>query len=415
MKPFIPVLVGLYFAIQSCTAPPLAAWDGPSLPGQSRRGQVSEVSAKSASGAAPADTVTPSERPWNEKPSRFKDWMTSVTGKRAQPERAKAEFAEAEAKFVKASELAGEERTKLFAEAGDIYSNSAKHWTGSVLAEDALFMAGESYFFADVYPKAVRSYAGLIKQRPNTRFLDRVDERRFAIANHWLKLIEAHGDSVVIPNLRDDQRPTNDTFGQAVALLDRIRFDNPAGKLADDATMAGAVAHFERGNFADADVLFSDLRENFASSEHQFKAHFLGLKCKQEVYEGIEYDGNALQEAEKIVREIQRLFPQEAQEQQEFLVNALKDVRLKKAARDFALAQYYDNHAEYRAARLYFDQVRREFPDTNLALESEGRLAEIKGKPDRPDQSLQWLANMFPEEKRAKPLLQSNNLDKVKR
>lgn len=354
-------------------------------------------------------------RDWEEKPSRMKEIFTTITGRRAQPEKAKSEFSAAEVKFNQAAELASEERAKLFDEAGELYTSAAKHWPGSILAEDAWYMAGESFFFADMYPKSVRSYSALIKQRPNTRYLDQVDDRRFAIAKHWLQLAELQGDSVVVPNLRDHQRPMTDTFGQAVALLDRIRFDNPAGKLADDATIAAAIAHFEKGHYADADVLFTDLRENFSSSEHQFKAHFLGLKCKQEIYEGVEYDGSALEEGEKIIREIQRLFPAEANEQQEYLTNALKDIRLKKAARDFALAQYYDNHGQNRAARLYYDQVKRDYSDTNLALESEGRIAEIQGKPDVPEQSLEWLANMFPEEKPAKPLFSNENLEKVSR
>jgi outer membrane protein assembly factor BamD (BamD/ComL family) len=406
-----PWPTGLFMGVCSLVVisagPNVWGWDGFSGIGSARGADQSSQ--------PPVEGALSAGRDWEEKPSRMKDLITSITGRKAQPEKAKAEFAEAEAKFVKASELTDQERTKLFADAGELYTLSAKHWPGSVLAEDAWYMAGESFFFADMYPKAVRSYAGLIKQRPNSRYLDQTDERRFAIAKHWLQLAEAQGDSVVVPNLSDNQRPMTDTFGQAVALLDRIRFDNPAGKLADDATMAAAIAHFEKGHFAEADVLFTDLRENFASSEHQFKAHFLGLKCKQEIYEGVEYDGSALEEGERIIREIQRLFPEQAQEQYEYLANAMKDIRLKKAERDYALAQYYDNHDEARAARLYYDQVKREFSDTNLALESEGRIAELQGKPDAPDQSLEWLADMFPEEKPAKPLFGSDNLDKAKR
>lgn len=359
--------------------------------------------------------ATANAKPWSERPGKGRDFLMNLTGRQAQPDRARSEFAQAEAKFTTATGMQGAARQTAFEEAGDLYSDAAKHWAGSVLAEDALWMAGESYFFADRYPKAVRSYAGLIKQRPSTRYLDRVDQRRFAIAKYWLSQITATGDSVIVPNISDKERPTTDTFGQAVALLDRIRFDNPAGKLADDATMAAAVAHFERGNHADADVLFTDLRENFGNSEHQFQAYFLGLKSKREIYQGVEYDGSALDEAEKIVKDMVRLFPERASEHREYLEDALKDIRLKQAARDYALAQYYDNHEAFGAARLYYDQVRREFSDTNLALESDGRLAEIKSEPDQPEQSLKWLAELFPEEAPAKPLLQSDNLEKVRK
>ena len=45
-------------------------------------------------------------------------------------------------------------------------------------------------------------------------------------------------------NLTDKQRPWSDTFGHAVRIYDRMRLDDPTGKLADDATIAAANALF---------------------------------------------------------------------------------------------------------------------------------------------------------------------------
>ena len=69
------------------------------------------------------------------------------------------------------------------------------------------------------------------------------------------------------------------------------------------------------------------------------------------------------------------------------------------------MAQYDDRRKEYGAAKVYYEAVRDRFKDTNLALESESRLAAISDYPSEPEQPVKWLAELFPEEQPAKPLL----------
>jgi len=74
-------------------------------------------------------------------------------------------------------------------------------------------------------------------------------------------------------------------------VFDKIRIDDPTGKLSDDATLAAANAYFAQGDFEKADQFYTDLRKTFPSSEHQFTAHFLGLKAKLLCYSGPDYSG----------------------------------------------------------------------------------------------------------------------------
>ena len=126
----------------------------------------------------------------------------------------------------------------------------------------------------------------LVKKYPNSRYMDTVDKRRFAMGRYWIEHQEVNPDWPVTPNLLGKDRPLFDKFGHGVRVLDKIRFDDPTGKLADDATMAAAVAQFKAGNYARADELFTDLRRSFPNSEHQFQAHVLSLKCKMKIYQG---------------------------------------------------------------------------------------------------------------------------------
>ncbi len=332
--------------------------------------------------------------------------LHTVNGRPPDREIALASFTQAEKTFDAASTGEQETRDTQFKAAVAMYETAAKNAPNTTIEEDALMMAAESLFFADEYTKATLAYDQLIKKYPRTRHLDQIDQRRFAISQYWLALNKKQTDVTRwLPNLTDKQRPATDSFGSATRTLDKIRFDNPTGKLADDATMAAAIAKFEKGNYADADILFADIRENFPASEHQFQAHLLGLKCKRETYRGPDYAGTVLDEAATLIKQMYQRFPEKAAEHDEHLKTAYKNIRLKQASRDFAIAQYYDQRKEYAAARMYYHNVREKFSDTNLALESEDRLSSIADLPDVPAQRLQWLTKVFPEDKGvAKPI-----------
>jgi outer membrane protein assembly factor BamD (BamD/ComL family) len=277
----------------------------------------------------------------------------------------------------------------------------------SQLAMDALFMTGESYFFADDYPQANLFYEKLVKAFPNNRYLDAVDKRRFAIARFWLDLNHEHAEPFYYVNWINKTRPWRDVRGHGLRVFDKIRIDDPTGKLADDATLAAGNEHFASGRFYKADEYYTDLRKAYPTSEHQFLAHFLGIKAKLNSYLGPEYGGTALDETEKLIKQTRRQFPQEAAREREYLDKAAAEVRYLKAQQLTQQARYYDRRAEYRAAEHYYTRVVREFNDTPLAQRAEERIGQIAGLPPKPPQQLPWLVALFPESDKAKPLLKA--------
>lgn len=348
-------------------------------------------------------------------PSRMYDAAKRSVGLGPNQQVAKSAFEEAEKTFIEATALEGSQRDKRFLDAAKLYKKAADRWPDSAMEEDSLFMLGESYFFADRYPKSSNAYEQLVKKYQNTRHMDTVDKRRFAIGRYWIEHEEANPDWPVTPNLVSRDRPVFDKFGHGVRVLDKIRFDDPTGKLADDATMAAGVAQFKAGNYARADELFADLRRSFPNSEHQFQAHMLGLKCKLQIYQGPDYSLKPMDDAEEIVKQIQRQFPQEAEQEREFLVTTWKEVRMNKALHDWTMAKYYDRRDEYGAAREYYARVRDQYSDTSLSTDAKERLAQIGGEPDKPSPPAPWLTEMFPTPDREKPLVARGPLDNLKR
>jgi outer membrane protein assembly factor BamD (BamD/ComL family) len=384
---------------------------------------TADVPGEGAVGASASNTQAPIVRGQDDgdgllgnlDPRRVYDSVKRAAGYGPNQQVARKAFEEAEKIFVEATSLKGSERAGRFLEAAKKYDAAADRWPDSTLHEDALFMRSESYFFADRYPKAATGYEELIKHYPNTRHMDVVDRRRFDLARFWIQHQEANPDWAITPNVVSKERPLFDKFGHGVRVLDKIRFDDPTGKLADDATMAAAVAQFKAGKYVRADELFEDLRRSFPNSEHQFQAHLLGVKCKLKTYQGPQYSRKPMDDAENLLKQIRRQFPQEASSHQEFLTNAWKEVRMNKALHDWSMAKYYDRRQEYAAARHYYRHVRDVYSDTSLATDAAERLTQIAEEPGKPDDPLPWLSRLFPTPDREKPLVARNPLESLKR
>ena len=336
-------------------------------------------------------------------PEKFK----AAIGKGPDRNIAKQLYREGDALYREAAALEGSARTAKFAEAGAKFAEAAERWPDSALNQDSLYMAGESYFFADYYVESNRAYEQLVKSYPNNRYLDVVDQRRFAIAKFWLDAERTSPEPLYYVNLTSPLRPWKDRRGHGLRVFDKIRVDDPTGRLADDATLAAANEHFAAGNFMKADEYYTDLIKAYPTSEHQFTAHFLGLKAKLNSYLGPNYTANSLDEAEKLLKQMRRQFPRDSEREKEYLDRAMAEIRYKKAEKLMTFARFYDSRSEYRAATHYYNRVMNEFNDTPFARTSEERVASISGLPPVPAQKAQWLVNLFPETDDAKPLLEA--------
>jgi outer membrane protein assembly factor BamD (BamD/ComL family) len=291
-------------------------------------------------------------------------------------------------------------RSKKFAEAATKFATVADRWPDSPLEEDALFLQGESEFFSDQYPKADDTFGGLLKKYTNTRHLDTVVYREFAIGRYWEQLHDAKPLWLLTPNMTDSTRPMFDTFGYAIKAYERIRMHDPTGPLADHSLMAMGNAYFRCGEFENAAGYYDTLRKEYPNSKHQMAAHLLDLQCKMRVYQGPWYDGTALKDAKKIADQTLAQFGDQLGAERERVARSRAQIIEEQANRDFTIAQYYDQHADYRAARIYYRSVIDGFPGTEKAKESEARIGQIRGLPDVPPSHFAWLTDMWGGEKK---------------
>ncbi|MGD9634326.1 MAG: outer membrane protein assembly factor BamD [Pirellulales bacterium] len=287
---------------------------------------------------------------------------------------------------------------KSYGAAAEAYAKAADRAVDMRIKEDALFMLGESYYFDDRCIKARDAYNELADKFPSTRYLDKLVEREWAIARYLEAYATAHYDVPMSPNAWDKTRPWFDTMGHAVKTYENIRMNDPTGPRADDAIMATAGIYFRTNRFDDADYHYDLLRKEYPRSEFQFEAHLLGLQSKLRKYQGSDYDGTPLEEAQVLVKQLRTNFgSQLSAEERERLQMVSGQLHQELASRDMQMAQFYDGTKNYGAAKTYYAEVINKYPDSEFAKSAKERMLAMGGLPEFPEKRLAWFVDLFPE------------------
>ena len=243
----------------------------------------------------------------------------------------------------------GEElyRKKEYKEAAAKFKSAAARWPDSTLEEDAMFYQAESYFFNDQYAKAQDALDNLMKEHENSRYLDKVVLRMFSIGQYWEKYHEVQPHWPITPNLTDSSKPLFDTWGNAIKAYESVGMNDPTGPLADDSIMAIANAYFNQGRYEDAAYYYDRLRKEYPKSPHLVKAHLLGMKSKELVYQGPMYDSTALEDAAEIAETAITQFSRELGDERKKVIESRNKIDAKMAQRDWEMAKFYEGKEKY--------------------------------------------------------------------
>jgi DNA repair protein RecO len=287
-------------------------------------------------------------------------------------------------------------RDRRYTEAIPKYKQAIDRWPDSSVEEDALFQLAECRFFLDQYPRAEDAYDELVKKFANTRYLDRIARRQFAIAEYWMKLDERHDYWTLAPNLVDRSRPLFDTRGRAVKAFDHVRINDPRGPLADDSLMAQANIHFLHRQWLDADYFYGLLRTEYPDSDFLLQAHVLGLQAKLQAYQGPSYEGGVLDEAELLADQVLVQFPDQLDEaERERIMKTRAEVAAQQALRHWNRAQFYEKGKHFSSARIYYALIARDQPTTLLAMQAREKLGALEGREDVSDDPFPMLTRLI--------------------
>jgi len=287
-------------------------------------------------------------------------------------------------------------REGKYREAIPKYKQAIDRWPDSAIEEDAMWQLAECWFFTDQYPKAEDQYDELVKKYANTRYLDRIAQRQFVIAQYWIALDEKHHYVTIAPNIFDRSRPLFDTRGRALKAYDHVRINDPRGPLADDSVMAQANAHFLDRQWLDADYFYGLLRSEYPDSDFLLQAHLLGLQAKLRAYQGPAYEGGILGEAEILADQLLVQFPDQLTPDDAGRVEKTRaEIAAQQALRHWNRAEFYAKGKHYTSARIYYALIARDYPKTMLAQQAREKFEVIKDRPDVSDDPFPLLSRVL--------------------
>ncbi|MBS0209794.1 MAG: tetratricopeptide repeat protein [Planctomycetes bacterium] len=368
------------------------------IPGQT--GQVQPASyvqnAPGMNAASPGQSIEaiPDQRPWltqvgdSLKGESIARQYRKMIGQGPNEKAARQEYLDGEAMF----------RERRYDEAAAKFKVAAIRWPNSLLEEDAMFMRAEALFFADRYSKAIDAYSELMKKYENSRYLETIVVRDFAIARFWDQMSKDYPWYKM--NLTDKHLPLLDVRANALAAYECVRLADPTGPLADDATFAAGISQFVNGRYDEAAHNFETLRKENPGSEHVPKAQLLEIRSKLRTYQGAEYDVGPLLDSEKLIDSTLTNFGDQIPGERDRLERARRAIREQKGYRDFTNGEYYFHRKCYGSAKRYYADVLKNFPDTQAAQAAQDRIAECQGKPDDPPDYWSWLGKLFGERPR---------------
>ncbi len=285
--------------------------------------------------------------------------------------------------------------TEKNVQAAKFFEKAAKRWPDSVLEEDALFLAGECYYFSDKYSGALRNYKKLVTKHRSTKYMDTSTMRLFRIGRYWEKRCD---QGVYFVNFRDKTRPVFDTFGYMKKAYEAIYTSDPTGPFGDKALMALAGAHMNRGvnqgdsQFVEAASLYASLPDINARSEYLVQARKLELLAKSKAYVGAEYDAKALEEATKLADQTLRQYGDELGNEKNNILDLRESLTQQKAERLYEAGAYFEKRKMYSSARFNYERLLQEYPTSEHYAEVERRYARIQNLEDM-DDNLKWLKN----------------------
>ena len=274
-------------------------------------------------------------------------------------------------------------------EAAKHFMEAANRFPDSVLEEDALHLAAECYFFADDYPNAFTTYQKLVVKYQHSRHVDNAVRRLFQIGNFW----EQASERTTMPfNVTNQSLPRFDTFGHAKKAYETIFTYDPLGPVSDAALMALANAYLKRGryqgddNFNQAAFYYQRIREEHPTSPYISRAYKNELYARTRAYLGAEHPGGTLNEARRLAEVTLWQFRTELDSEGKSGVLEIKEgILSKEAERLWSEGQFWDlKKRHYGAARISYNRLITEYPQTEFAERARQRLMVIEGLPDVP-------------------------------
>ena len=235
----------------------------------------------------------------------------------------------------------------------------------SRLAAEGVYFQGLCWEARGDLAKAADQYQKLIDRYPYSDRIKDAIKREYDLAGQFAsgKKIKVLG----MPLLTGEEK--------ALELYGHIVKNAPFGSYGDQAQFQTGEVYKAQGEYEEAQKAFQTVVDEYPNSELISQARYQIANCSMLSSKKAQYNE---QYAEKAIDEFQgfkKAFPTDKQTLE--AEEAIKTLRAKKAQASFETATFYERQKKYTSAKVYYQQVTRDYPDTDFGQQAKKKADEM--------------------------------------
>ena len=244
-----------------------------------------------------------------------------------------------------------------------------KRYPADPLAEEAMALAGDAQMQRGRYWDAYKLYERQLRRHPAGMLADRSIDREMEIARAWLGGRKRRLAGTLLISARED----------ALELLEKIAERATGSDRGQTALLTIADHYFDNAKWTAAADVYDSFLKLYGNSPRAAHADLRAAEAYRRSYRGSAWDETPLIEAEQRYKAFAMRHPVAARKAA--VEQILWEIHEDRAAKQYAVGQFYLRMSQSDAATHYFKIVVSEYADTAWAGQAQAAMAQLQAGP----------------------------------
>ncbi len=249
----------------------------------------------------------------------------------------------------------------------------------SRLAAEAVYYEGLCWEQKGDLAKAAETYQKLVDRYPYSDRIKEAIKREFEIANEF-----SSGSKVKMLGVA--VLPGQD---KALEIYTHIVKNAPYGSYGDQAQFQTGELYKRLGEYDLSRKAYQTVVDEYPNSELVPKARYQIAYSSMMASKKSQYNEQHAEQAIQEFKEYKEKFPVEPQALE--ADESIKVIRREKADRDLKVAEFYEDQKKWKSAKVYYEELIQNYPETSAAVEAKKRLDGVIRQLNEPAAKSGWI------------------------
>lgn len=251
----------------------------------------------------------------------------------------------------------------------------------SRLAAEGVYFVGLSQEEKGDIAKAADAYQKLIDKYPYSDRIKDAIKKEFEIAGRF-----AEGEKIKVAGI-----PTFSGRDKAIELYTHVVKNAPFGSHGDQAQFQIGEVYKSMGFYEEAQKAYQAVVDEYPDSDLVTKARYQIAYVSMQASKKASYSEDSAARAIEEFKNFKEAYPENAQSLE--AEESIKVLRARKAMTSFETASFYDKQKKFTSAKVYYQELVIQYPETPAAAMAQKRLEALSGSqeaPAKPKKFLLW-------------------------